>query len=65
MEAAGFSKTTVSYCNIKHHKPEDLNLNLHSCENLKSCIRNLKIKLRKAIILPAHMGVKLGVSVWI
>jgi len=35
-EAARLSKTLVSYCNVTyHHNPEDLNMNLHCCENLK------------------------------
>jgi len=38
MEAAKSPKMLVSYCDIKqHHNPED-DLNLHWCENLKSCI---------------------------
>jgi hypothetical protein len=39
MEAAGSSETMVSYCNpIWHHNQENLDLNLHHHENLKSCI---------------------------
>jgi len=37
MKAARCSKTVVSHCNTRYcHNPEDLNLNFHHCENLKS-----------------------------
>jgi hypothetical protein len=39
MEAARFSETLVSYRNTtRRHNPEDLGLNLHYPENLKSGI---------------------------
>jgi hypothetical protein len=39
MEAIRFSEKLVSYCNTAWcHNPEDLDLNLHLCENLTSDI---------------------------
>jgi hypothetical protein len=44
MEAARPSKTLVFYhLIIWHHNPEDLNLNLHHCKNLKSCLEEMMI----------------------
>jgi hypothetical protein len=41
MEAAWFSIMLLSYCiSTWHHNPEDLDLNLHHCENLKSWIKD-------------------------
>jgi hypothetical protein len=41
MEAARTSETVVScHINTWHHNPDDLNLNLHCCENLKSRLMN-------------------------
>jgi len=38
MSKDGGTETLVPYHNITwHHNPEDLNLNLHCYENLKSC----------------------------
>jgi hypothetical protein len=35
----------VSYCNTTwHHNPDDLDLNLHHCENLKSFVNKFLIK---------------------
>jgi len=40
MEAAGSSETLVSYSNVtRRHDPEDLYLNLHRRENLKTRTR--------------------------
>jgi hypothetical protein len=40
-ETAWSSEVLVSYCNAtQYHNPEDLDLNLHSHENLKSHINN-------------------------
>jgi hypothetical protein len=37
MEASQTSETLVSYHTTKQHNPEELDLNLHHCENLKTC----------------------------
>jgi hypothetical protein len=48
VEAACTSETSISYITTRRHNPEDLDLNLHRREGLKS--RNLlKVKIIKSV----------------
>jgi len=57
MEAARSSETWVScHINIQCHNPEDLNMNLHSHENLKSHISTRWVQIMKL----SHYGIFFG-----
>jgi hypothetical protein len=54
MEAASFSETLVSYRNTKQcQNPEYLDLNIHRCESLKSCLARAESSTRHFVPVAA------------